>query len=179
MSLPKDRIHRIARKIRMIALDVDGVMTDGIITMNPDGTEAKGFHVRDGFGIILAKRAGLEFSLITGRLSSTVEHRARQLEIEELHGGFVDKRDILTDILKRHNLKWDQAAYMGDDLFDLPVLRKVGLSAAPADACEEVLAEVKWVSGKPGGYGAVRELIELIMKSQDLWDSVTDKFTGN
>lgn len=176
MSLKPDRIQDVAKKIKMIALDVDGVMTNGVITMNPDGTESKGFHVRDGFGIILAKRAGLEFSLITGRLSSTVEHRARQLEIEELHGGFTDKKEILTDILKRHNLEWDQAAYMGDDLFDLSVLRKVGLSAAPADACDEVLAEVNWISGKPGGYGAVRELVELIMKSQGLWKSITKKF---
>ncbi len=179
MSLPLSQIQQLAKEIKMIALDVDGVMTDGIIFTNPDGSESKGFHVRDGFGIIMAKRAGIKFCLITGRLSDTVKHRAEQLEIDEVHGGFTDKAAILSDVLTRHGLKWTEVAYMGDDLFDLPVMRKVQLSATPSDGCAEAIAEAKWVSSNRGGHGAIRELIELILKAQGLWETITSKFIDN
>jgi 3-deoxy-D-manno-octulosonate 8-phosphate phosphatase (KDO 8-P phosphatase) len=176
MSLPLSQIQQLATKIKMIALDVDGVMTDGIIYTNPDGTETKGFHVRDGFGIIMAKRAGIKFCLITGRLSATVKHRAQQLDIEEVHGGFTDKAEILDDVLTRHNLKWTEVAYMGDDLFDIPVMRRVQISATPKDGCAEVIDEAKWVSSYCGGHGAIREFVELILKAQGLWVNILEQF---
>ena len=171
-----EQLKQRAGRIKMVILDVDGVMTDGKVHISAEGIESKAFYIRDGFGIIMARRAGLKFAIITGLKSPIVEHRARQLGIEEVHQGFVDKIDVLNDILTRHNLDSSEAAYMGDDLFDLPVLRKVGLSAAPADAHPDILAEVDWVSSHPGGNGAVRGLIELILKARDDWKTICGEF---
>ncbi len=165
-----------ASKVRMIVLDVDGVMTDGRVYYSDEGAMFKAFDIRDGFGIVLARRAGIEFAIITGQRSRLVEHRAAQLGIEELHQGFMNKADILSDILLRHHLEPQQAAFMGDDLFDLTALCRVGLSAAPRDAHEEVKAGVHWVSRFTGGRGAVRELIELVMKARGIWDRALAEF---
>ncbi len=171
-----DELKRRAEKVKMIILDVDGVMTDGRVYINSEGVESKGFDIRDGFGIIMAGRAGIEFAIITGLMSPIVEHRARQVGIEEIHQGFVDKVDVMNDILKRHNLDSGEAAYMGDDLFDLPVLRKVGLAAAPSDAHPDVLTEVNWVSSRSGGRGAVRELIDFILRARGELESARQEF---
>ena len=169
-------INERASRIELIALDNDGVLTDGRVYINTDGIESKAFDIRDGFGIVLARRAGLKFVIITGLKSPIVEVRAKMLHIDEVHQGFVEKDDVLRDILKKHNLSLEQAAFMGDDLFDLPALRIAGLSAAPADAHPGVKAEVHWVSSKRGGRGAVRELSELIVKARGQWESMMDVF---
>lgn len=168
-----------AKLIKMIILDNDGVFTDGNVYINIKGEEAKSFFIRDGFAVIMARRLGLEFGIITGLLSPIVEYRAAQLGITEVHKGFMDKVQQLEDILSRRRLDPIEAAYMGDDLFDIPVMRKVGLSAAPADAYPAVRTAADWVSTYPGGRGCVREFVELILDAQGKWDAVVQEFTGN
>ena len=170
------KVESRAAKIRMIVLDVDGVMTDGRSYINSDGVEVKAFDIRDGFGIVMARRAGLEFGIITGLMSPIVEHRAEQLRIDEVHEGFIDKDLVLKEIISRNNIDASEVAYMGDDLFDIPALKLAGLSAAPADARPEVIKEVDWVSSSDGGRGAVRELIEMIMKAKGIWDDNYRKY---
>jgi len=163
-------------KIKLIVLDVDGVMTDGAVYLDMEGRETKGFFIRDGFGIVMARRAGINFAIITGVMSPIVEHRAAYLHITEVHQGFQDKDEVLRGILARAGLQPSEAAYIGDDLFDLPALRMVGLSAAPADAHPDVLKAVDWISIYPGGRGAVRELIELILMARGDWNAVRQEF---
>lgn len=174
--LDKQELTKRAAAIRMIALDVDGVMTDCRDYYNAEGAVSKAFSIRDGFGIVMARRAGIEFAIITGQKSAVVEQRAARLDITEVHQGFVDKSDVMRGILTRHNLKPSQVTFMGDDLFDLPVLRMVGLATAPDDAHEDVKAEAHWVSKYPGGKGAVRELTELIIKARGLWEKTLSEF---
>lgn len=161
-----------ARRIRLVLLDVDGVLTDGAILLGPRGTEHKRFHVRDGAAIVWAQRAGLLTGLLSGRRAGATTARAAQLSIPIVAQGRMDKAVAYERILTAHGLEDPQVAYMGDDLLDLPVLRRAGLAAAPADAVAEVLRAVHWTSVRGGGQGAVRELIELILKAQDRWEGV-------
>ena len=156
----------------MIILDVDGVMTDGRTYINADGVEAKAFDIRDGFGIVMAKRAGLRFGIITGLMSPIVEQRAGMLGIEEFHQGFTDKDVVFRGILDRNGFEADEAAYMGDDWFDIPAMKLAGLSAAPTDAQPEVREAADWVSERGGGRGAVRDLIEMVMKAKGIWEEM-------
>jgi 3-deoxy-D-manno-octulosonate 8-phosphate phosphatase (KDO 8-P phosphatase) len=162
-----------ASKIRLLLFDVDGVLTDGVITIHADGTESKGFHIRDGAAIVWAQRAGLPVGLLSARRSTATEQRAAQLAIRILAQGPHSKIEGYEQILQQTNVTDDAVAYMGDDLLDLPVLARVGLSAAPADAAPEVRARVDWVSNAGGGRGAARELIELVLRAQARWDEVT------
>ncbi|MCF7811437.1 HAD hydrolase family protein [bacterium] len=173
----KQQLQAKAEKIKMIILDVDGVMTDGRTFVNEQRVEAKAFSYRDGFGIYMATRIGLKFGIITGRKSPIVELRAEQLGINEVHQGFEDKDIILKDILERNGVKLEEVAYMGDDLFDIPVLRLVGLSATPADGEDEVKEVVNWIAPRKGGHGAVRDLIELILKAKGLWEEAKRHYT--
>ena len=159
-----------AQQVRLVALDVDGVLTDGGLHYDPEGREQKRFHVADGLGIKLLRRAGLEVAIISGRASPAVAARARELGIAHLHQGVEDKRALLDQLLARLELCPAQVAYMGDDLPDLPVLRVVGFPAAPADARPEVRQAARWVTSAPGGRGAVRELAEHLLKAQGKWD---------
>jgi 3-deoxy-D-manno-octulosonate 8-phosphate phosphatase (KDO 8-P phosphatase) len=165
-----DKLSGKAALIKMIVLDNDGVMTDGKVFISAQGIESKAFAIRDGFGVVMARQAGISFGIITGLLSPIVEMRARQLGILEVHQGFTDKLERMRDIVNRHELKPEEVAYMGDDMFDLPVMRYVGLGAAPADAHPLVAEGADWVSAYKGGEGAVRELIELILKARGQWD---------
>ncbi len=165
-----------AKLIKMIIFDNDGVFTDGKVYINTKGEEAKSFSIRDGFAVIMAKRLGIEFGIITGLLSPIVEYRANQLGINEIRKGFLDKVEQLEDIIKKHNLEPREVAYMGDDLFDIPVMRRVGLSAAPADAYPRVRDVADWVSSYPGGQGCVREFIELILQAQGKWELIVQDF---
>jgi len=174
--LSPTEINRRAGKIKMILLDVDGVMTDGRVHLDANLVESKAFFVRDGFGILLGRKAGLEFAIITGLLSPIVEKRAQVLGIKEVHYGFIDKAEVLADILSRRQLSPSEAAYMGDDLFDLSVMRLVGLTGAPRDAHPEVRAEAHWVSQYDGGRGAVREFIELVVKARGQWEQMLGEF---
>jgi len=162
----------------MIILDNDGVMTDGKVYINTQGAEAKAYPIRDGFGVVMARQAGVKLAIITGLLTPVVQTRAGQLGITELHKAFIDKLDCLKDILKRFDLTADEAAYMGDDLFDLPAIRYVGLGAAPADAHPFVIENADWVSPFRGGEGAVRDLIELVLKAQGRWEDIVRQYAG-
>ena len=157
-------------------MDVDGVMTDGRFIYLDNGVLAKSFDVKDGFAIRLAAMNGIKFGIITGKDSPIVERRAAELEIEEVHQGYFDKLAVYRQIKEKYGLADREIAFIGDDLFDLGVLKSVGFSACPADAVPEVKAEVDYVSGKAGGRGAVREIIEMVLKAQGKWENLVDKF---
>src|SRR5574344_1142919 len=155
-----------ARKIKVLAFDVDGVMTDCSLIFDENGVEYKKFHGRDGQGIELLHRAGLIPAIITKRNNGTINDRAKVLGITELHTGQKNKLDALDEIAKKYNISYDEISYMGDDLPDVCVLEKVGLPTCPNDAVAEVKDRAIFVTEHKGGQGAVRELCELVLKSQ-------------
>jgi 3-deoxy-D-manno-octulosonate 8-phosphate phosphatase (KDO 8-P phosphatase) len=165
-----------ASRVRLLLFDVDGVLTDGTVVMHADGSESKGFHIRDGAAIVWAQRAGLAVGLLSARASGATTQRAAQLAVRIVSQGVADKLTAYEQILRSAGLEDDAVAYMGDDLLDLPVLARAGLSAAPADAVDEVRARVDWVSQAPGGRGAVRELIELVLRAQQRWDEIGQQY---
>lgn len=154
-----------ASKIKLTAFDVDGVMTDGSITYDENGVEYKTFNAKDGQGITMLNNAGIITAIITARNNGTVQHRAENLKFKEIHQGSKNKLETLKEILKKYSLNMDEVAYMGDDLPDLCILEKAGLSACPYDAVDEVKQAAHFVSSKNGGKGAVREFCELILKN--------------
>lgn len=160
------------QQIQLLILDVDGVMTDGRIIWDANGVETKFFNVRDGHGIKLIQRAGIRVGIITGRTSPVVDLRARELGIEFVYQGSLRKLDSYDDIRQRTGLADHQIAYMGDDVIDVPVMRKAGFSAAPGDALPEVRAVADFVSCYGGGMGAVRELCDLLLKGRGAWDEL-------
>ncbi|MBI5561429.1 MAG: HAD hydrolase family protein [Deltaproteobacteria bacterium] len=160
------------KRIKLLILDADGVMTDGSIIYTDEGAEIKAFNVRDGHGIKLLMRAGIGAAIITARDSLVMAHRARNLGITDLYQGRLDKTAALDEILKAKTFNPLQAAYIGDDIIDLPVLRRVGFSIAVADAVCEVRERVDYVTSASGGRGAIREVVELILKTQGRWDEV-------
>ena len=161
-----------AERIKLVLFDVDGVLTDGKILLHADGTESKVFDIKDGTAIVWAQRLGLTIGFLSARTSAATTQRAAQLGITLLHQGVASKLDAYDQIADGLLLDDDQVAYMGDDILDLPVLSRVGLATAPADAADDVRARVHWVSRARGGDGAARELIELILRAQDRWDSI-------
>ena len=171
-----DETHSRASKIRLVLMDVDGVLTDGRIHVSSEGTESRAFDARDGLGIRLGQKAGLTFGLISGRESSLVEKRARELDIAEVHQRIIDKISVAREIRQRLALSGEAVCYVGDDLIDLPVMRDVGLAAAPADAVAEVRAVAHFVTERRGGRGAVREVIDLVLHASGKWDDVTQRF---
>lgn len=158
----------------MLILDVDGVLTDGRIVYDGSGEEFKSFHVRDGHGIVLAVRAGIVPAIITGRSSRAVARRAEELGIREVHQGVRDKVACYEDLRARHQLDDREIAFMGDDVVDLKLLRRVGFSAAPRDADPSVSSIVGFKSSFDGGKGAVRELIEFILRARGDWDRLLE-----
>jgi len=168
---------RLIQKIRLIVFDCDGVLTDGGITVLPDGQESKRFDVRDGLGINLAIRAGLKTAIITGRESSVVEHRAKDLGIHHIYQKSPDKTADLNSILQKESLSLAETAFVGDDLPDLAVMRRVGFAVAVGDAIPEVKLTADYVTSLPGGRGAVREAIELILRTQGKWESAIEHYT--
>ena len=159
-----------AARVKLLLFDVDGVLTDGKILLHPDGTESKQFDIKDGTGLVWAQRAGLKVGMLSARSSAATAQRAAQLGITIVHQGVASKRRAYDDILRQQALSDDEVAYMGDDVLDLPVITRAGLSAAPADGVAEVRARVHYVSRATGGHGAAREFIELILKAQDRWE---------
>jgi len=163
-------------KIRLLLLDVDGIMTDGRIVYDNNGIETKSFDVKDGHGLKLLQRAGIRIGIITGRQSEVVAFRARELAIDILYQGVKDKLVPFREILDNLGLGEEEVAYMGDDVVDLPILRRVGFAATVADAVPEVLPLVHYVTGKKGGRGAVREVCDLILKEGGHWEGVTARY---
>ena len=161
-----------ASRVRLLLFDVDGVLTTGEVIMHADGSESKGFHIRDGAAIVGAQRAGLTVGLLSARSSGATAHRAAQLAVRIVEQGVKSKIAAYEQIIRDAKVDDRDVAYMGDDLLDLQVLARVGLSAAPADAAPEVRERVDWVSTVAGGRGAVRELVELVLRAQQRWDDV-------
>ena len=163
-----------AARVKLILLDVDGVLTDGKILLHADGSESKRFDIKDGLAIVWAQRAGLTVGFLSARNSSTTLHRAAQLGVTLVHQGVASKLDTYEQIAGDLCEDDEEVAYMGDDIVDLPVLARVGLAAAPVDAAADVRSRVNWVSTAKAGEGAVRELIELILRAQSRWESVIE-----
>jgi len=165
-------LHERASRVRLLVLDVDGVLTDGSVLLHADGSESKTFHIRDGSALVWAQRVGLTVALLSARTSAATAHRAAQLSIPIVAQGVGNKLTAYEHMTREAGVEDTAVAYMGDDLLDLPVLARVGLAAAPADAAPEVRACAHWISGLNGGRGAVRELVELVLQSQGRWDEV-------
>ncbi|MCE9547865.1 MAG: HAD hydrolase family protein [Planctomycetia bacterium] len=166
------------RPIELVLSDVDGVLTDGGIVFDNEGIEIKRFHIRDGLGIRLWQRAGHRFGLVTGRTSHIVQMRAAELGIDIVRQGFEEKLPAVLDLMRELNLRPHQVCYVGDDLPDLPVVRHVGLGVTVADACPELLAAAHFTTSTRGGEGAVRELLEMILKAQGRWDDLIERYVG-
>ncbi len=165
---PADVWNR-ARDVRLLILDVDGVLTDGRLYFGPNGEALKVFYVRDGHGIKMVQRAGLEVAIVSGRRSDAAYHRARELGVNRFYEGVRDKLAVLEELLAALRLNPAQVAAVGDELVDLPLMALVGLSVAVADAVWEVKAAAHWVTPSPGGRGAVREVCDLLLKAQGCW----------
>ncbi len=164
------------KKIKLLLLDVDGVMTDGRIIFDSNGVESKFFNVKDGHGIKMLQRAGVEVGIVSGRKSQVVANRASELGIALVYQGSLDKLTPYLDILEKTGLADEQIAYMGDDIIDLPVMRRVGFAAAPADALEYVIQHAHFVTRNRGGWGAVREVCDLVLVAQGTWEAITARY---
>lgn len=165
-------LEQLAQPIELILSDVDGVLTDGGVIFDNQGIELKRFHIRDGLGIKLWRRAGHRFGLLTARNSHIVKVRAAELSIDIIRQGFENKLPAALEICRELHLSPAQVCYIGDDLTDLPVMRAVGLGIAVADAAQEVKQAAGFVTNLAGGNGAVREAIEQLLKAQMRWDDL-------
>ncbi len=164
------------KKIKLIALDVDGVLTNGQLVFGNQGELMKKFHAQDGLGISLAHNAGLKTAIITGRKSQMVELRSAELRIADVYQGTLSKIEALDHLMAKYNLTLEEIAYVGDDLNDLPVLVRVGLPCAVANAAPEVKQYAQLVTKEAGGNGAVREVIEYILKAQGKWEHIINGY---
>ncbi len=162
--------------IKLLLLDVDGVLTDGRIIYDNQGNELKAFDVKDGHGLKLLQRSGVKVGIITGRSSAVVAKRAQELGIEILYQGALSKLGPYQEILAEQGLSDEQVAYVGDDVVDLPILRRVGFSATVADAVPDVQPLVDYVTTRPGGRGAVREICDLILRANGAWQELTERY---
>ncbi len=166
-------------KIKLLLLDVDGVMTDGRIIYDNEGAETKAFDVKDGHGLKLVQRAGIQVGIITGRQSAIVTRRAAELGIDLVYQGAKDKRLPFNEILEKLSLTPEEVAYVGDDIVDLPVMRQVGFAATVADAMDDVKLYADMVTKRSGGRGAVREICDFLLKESGRWSSVTRHYFEN
>jgi len=166
-KMREEEFSRIARQLRLLCLDVDGVLTDGAMYYDAKGEALKRFHTRDAAGIALLRKTGIDVAWLTAEDSAITAARARKLQIAHLILDCADKLAAADCLRKQLQLEWSQIGYMGDDWFDLPLLQQVGLSACPADAHPEVQSIVTFCSTLPGGNGAVRELCDLVLKAQE------------
>ncbi|MFQ5848565.1 MAG: KdsC family phosphatase [Candidatus Methylomirabilales bacterium] len=173
------QLRERAKRIRLLLLDVDGVLTDGRIMYGSAGTEVLAFHVRDGLALRGAQASGVTVGLVSGRKSEALLRRAEELNLLEVHAGVEDKMGVYRQLLMRYRLGDAEVAYMGDDLPDLPVLQQVGLAITVADAPEEVRSAAHLVTSLSGGKGAVREAVEWLLKSQGTWGQVCADFQSN
>lgn len=172
------KFEPLAERVELILSDVDGVMTDGSVVFDNQGIETKLFHIRDGLGIKLWRRAGYRFGMITGRSSHIVRMRAAELGVDIVRQGVEDKLAVAEQIVAEAGLTPQQVCYVGDDLPDLPAMRYAGFAVAVADGSEDLRRAAHYVTTTPGGRGALRETIELILKAQGRWDDLIQKYRG-
>ena len=163
-------------QIKLIVLDVDGVLTDGKLYIGSDGEEYKSFHTQDGMGISLAHYSGIKFAIITGRKSMAVSKRAEELKIDFVYQGISEKIKVLEEIIEKTGIQLNEICYVGDDINDLPILRIVGFPCAPRNAVPLVKKTVRFVASSNGGEGAVREIIEEILQKQRNYDQLIEDF---
>jgi len=163
-------------QIKMLVMDVDGVFTDGTVIINADGTESRRFSYLDGHGIKLWHRAGLSCAIISGKESRATTTRAHQLNIEHVFQGCKEKLPAFKSLLAETGLSAGQIAYVGDDLLDLPLVRRAGFSVAVANAVDELKEAADYVTTRPGGCGAVREVVEYILKATSKWDELMQRY---
>lgn len=175
MEFPKEVLER-AKKVRMLMLDVDGVLTDGKIILTSDGEEIKNFNVLDGMGIKLLQKIGVEVAIISSRFSKVTEQRAKELGIELVFQKHLDKLKIYEEILKLRNLKDEEIAYIGDDWIDLPILKRVGLAVGVPNGWYPVNFYVHYVTKHKGGEGAVREVCDLILRAKGKWEKTLNLY---
>lgn len=164
------------KRVRLVILDVDGVLTGGQIFFGNSGEMMKQFDVQDGMGISLLRQAGVRVAIITGRTSDIVRLRAAELHIDDVYQGSMSKKDAFCDLLAKYELKEEEVCYVGDDLIDIPVMRRAGFACAVANAVAEVRGIASYVTTKEGGRGAVREIAELILKTQGHWETLLAKY---
>jgi 3-deoxy-D-manno-octulosonate 8-phosphate phosphatase (KDO 8-P phosphatase) len=170
------KVRKKAAKIRLLLLDVDGVLTDGAIIIDSRGVETKRFDVRDGQGVALLIRSGIAVGFITGRSSEIVRHRAKELGVRIVYQGVQDKADVYNKIKIKTGFTDGQIAFVGDDLVDLPILRQVGLAVAVRDSWPGLKPRVDYVTRAKGGRGAVREVSELLLKAQNTWQQLARRY---
>ncbi|WP_373067017.1 KdsC family phosphatase [Thioalkalivibrio sp.] len=176
MNLDAATLQTRQQAVRLLILDVDGVMTDGSLFLGDAGEQYKAFNSRDGHGIRLALYGGIEIAVLTGRTSGVVEHRMRDLGVEHLIQGRRDKGEALHELLQRTGREPAEAAFMGDDIVDLPAMRRVGLGIAVGDAHPLVQHHAQWVTEAPGGRGAVREACEALLAAQGRLDALLETY---
>ncbi|MBP7055934.1 MAG: HAD-IIIA family hydrolase [Candidatus Omnitrophica bacterium] len=162
-----------AKRVKVLILDIDGVMTDGRIVYSIYGDELRFFDVQDGLGISLLNRAGIKSIIITAKKSRIVKARARDLKIAKTYNGYMDKVKALNKAMRKFRIVPEEVCFIGDDLIDIPVLRRVGLAVSVPNAVDEVKATAHYITSRPGGRGAVREVCDMLLKAQDKWDKVT------
>lgn len=176
-AFSEEELLKTAREIKLLILDVDGVLTDGSIIFDEHGNEFKIFHVRDGHGVRMLVRAGIKVALITGRYSRTVERRAHELGITDVIQKCFDKRVPYRRLAEKYSARDREIAYIGDDIVDIPVLMQCGLPIAVADAEEAVQAQAALITKRRGGRGAVREVCDLILRAKGLWRDILDEYS--
>jgi 3-deoxy-D-manno-octulosonate 8-phosphate phosphatase (KDO 8-P phosphatase) len=176
-NISEKELFKIAKEVRFLILDVDGVLTDGGIILDNEGNEFKTFHVRDGHGIKMLIRAGIHVAIITGRHSKVVERRAHELGVTELFQKCYNKRVAYKQIAEKYSLSDNEIAYVGDDIVDIPILKKAGFSVVVADADDEVKAAAMMVTKMRGGRGAVREVCDFLLKAKGLWQDIIDGYS--
>ena len=176
MKKTEKELQEIAKGIKLLILDVDGVLTDGRIILDNEGNELKAFHVRDGHGIKMLAKAGVQVAIITGRYSKVVERRALELGITEVYQRCHIKTVAFDHIIGHYGLTEREVAYVGDDIVDIPVFKRVGMPIAVSDAADEARNFAAMVTKNGGGRGAVREICDLLLKAKGLWETVTREY---
>ncbi|WP_019556896.1 KdsC family phosphatase [Thiomicrorhabdus arctica] len=175
MNIPENIANK-AQKIKLLILDVDGVMTNNMLIYSDDGIESKTFNTRDGHGMVLLQKSGIDIGIITGRKSQLVTNRMQDLKVKHVYQGVPDKLPTFLKLVETLELSFDEIAYIGDDILDLPILMRIGLAVTPADGDDEVKSRVDYISTYKGGQGCVREICEIILRSQNLWQHHMDFF---
>lgn len=176
MQKTKKQLEDIAKDIKLLVLDVDGVLTDGSIILDNEGNEFKSFHVRDGHGIKMLIKAGIQVAIITGRHSKVVERRATELGITEVYQKCYKKAIAYDKLIEKYSLAEKEIAYIGDDIVDIPIMNRVGFPVAVSDATDETKASALMVTRSRGGRGAVREVCDFLLKAKGLWESMTGEY---
>lgn len=169
-----DHLIEKAKKIKLLILDVDGVLTDNRLVYSDDGIESKSFYTRDGHGMVMLQKSAVDIGIITGRKSQLVTNRMRDLKVKHVYQGVPDKLPTFSKLVEELSLEMDEIGYVGDDILDLPILMRVGLSVTPSDGDDEVKPRVDYISKYEGGRGCVREVCEIIMRSQGTWQQHMD-----